>query len=494
MTKNSFMKVTPESVGIPSSAVLDFISTLDEYRMHTHGIIMARGDKIFAECYYKPFDENFLHRMYSVSKSFVAIAIGVAVTEGLVGLDDVICDYFPEFKNENIDVYYERCTVRDMLMMRSNVGTGVKWWGKFGSRIEAYYSQKTDKIPGTLFKYDSIGSFLLGCIIEKLTGKNFLEYLKEKVLLEIGFSEESYVLREPGGYAIGDSGVMCTTRDLLIFARLIMKGGKWGDKQYIAPSFMEDAIKKQVENDCTGGYNLYNSGGYGYLIWKTHPDGFSLVGMGDQLAICDMKRDISFIITSDNQAEKANRHIIYHEFYRHFLPKISKDGLKEDKDSFNKLSEYLKSRELVSQSGKEVSPIAEKVFGNKYVKKTGELKIDSFTLTDSFLEIEKDGKSYKLEYGLLENRKTEFSFGTRAKPDMMGIYEEGKYDCNVSGAWVSDDTFAILAHITDTYFGSLTVHVSFIENEASMLIQRSGQYVFEDIGGFLIAEKTKKEI
>ena len=148
---------------------------------------------------------------------------------------------------------------------------------------------------------------------------------------------------------------------------------------------------------------------------------------------------------------------------------------------------------LVSQSGKEVSPIAEKVFGNKYVKKTGELKIDSFTLTDSFLEIEKDGKSYKLEYGLLKNRKTEFSFGTRAKPDMMGIYEEGKYDCNVSGAWVSDDTFAILAHITDTYFGSLTVHVSFIENEASMLIQRSGQYVFEDIGGFLIAEKTKKE-
>ena len=158
MTKNSFMKVTPESVGIPSSAVLDFISTLDEYRMHTHSIIMARGDKIFAECYYKPFDENFLHRMYSVSKSFVAIAIGVAVTEGLVGLDDVICDYFPEFKNENIDVYYEKCTVRDMLMMRSNIGTGVKWWGKFGSRIEAYYSQKTDKIPGTLFTRSPVKS------------------------------------------------------------------------------------------------------------------------------------------------------------------------------------------------------------------------------------------------------------------------------------------------------------------------------------------------
>ena len=56
---------------------------------------------------YKPFDEKFLHRMYSVSKSFVAIAVGVAVTEGLISLDDVICDYFPEFKNGNIDEYYE---------------------------------------------------------------------------------------------------------------------------------------------------------------------------------------------------------------------------------------------------------------------------------------------------------------------------------------------------------------------------------------------------
>lgn len=493
MREELFSKVTPEEVGIKSSSVMDFISTLDEYRMHTHSIIMARGDRIFAECYYKPFDEKHLHRMYSISKSFVAVAVGLAVTEGLISLDDVIVDYFPEFKNENTDEYYEKCTVRDMLMMRSNIGTGVNWWGKFGSRIEAYYSQKSDKLSGTLFKYDSIGSFLLGCIIEKLTGKNFLEYLKEKVLLELGFSKESYVLYEPGGYAVGDSGVMCTTRDLLIFTRLIMKYGEWGGKQYVDRGFMEDALKKQVHNDYVG-YNLHNTGGYGYLVWKTHPDGFSLVGMGDQLAICDMKRDIAFIITSDNQGERAIRHIIYHEFYKHFLPGASDSRLEENKEDCKRLGEYLDSRKLVIQQGMADSEISKEVFGKKYVKKKGELDISSFTLTEKYLLLERGGKTYKLEYGLLENKETEFSFGTRAKADMMGVYEEGQYKSNVSAAWVSENTFAVLAQITDTYFGTLVVNIAFSENEASLLLQRSGQYVFDDINGFLIAEKINEEI
>ncbi len=488
-----FSHEIPEKLGIHSADVKSFIETFDELGLHTHSIIMARGDKIFAECYYKPFDEKFLHRMYSVSKSFVAMAVGVAITEGIMSLDDVIVDYFPEFKNENIDEYYERCTVKDMLMMRSNVGTLVGWWGKFNSRIEAYYSQKSDKLPGTLYKYDSIGSFLLGCIIEKLTGKSFLEYLKEKVLLELGFSRESYVLREPGGYAIGDSGVMCTARDLLIFARLIMRGGEWGGKQYIDPEFMREAIKKQVDNGMLGAFNSYNTGGYGYLIWKTIPNGFSLTGLGDQLAICDMKNDIALIMTADNQGDKGFRHLIHHEFNKHFLQKVHNHELEINEADSLALSEYLSSRELISLCGAKDSPIASSVFGARFEKKKGELAVDAFTLHEGYLEIEKDGKTYKLEYELLKNKQTKFSFGTRARADMMGVFEEGKYDCNVSAAWTDENTFSLLCHVTDTYFGTLSIRVSFVGDEASLFMKRSGQYVFEDIDGFLIAKRRLKD-
>ena len=90
-----FKNVSPEQVGISSKKVLEYIKTLDSYKLKTHSIIFARGDKIFAECYYKPFHKDFKHRMYSISKSFVAIAVGLAEQEGLLSLDDTLASFFP---------------------------------------------------------------------------------------------------------------------------------------------------------------------------------------------------------------------------------------------------------------------------------------------------------------------------------------------------------------------------------------------------------------
>ena len=68
-----FKKVTPEKAGISSKTVLRYLNILEDYGLSTHSIIMARGNDIFLECYYKPFNKDFKHRMYSVSKSFVLV-------------------------------------------------------------------------------------------------------------------------------------------------------------------------------------------------------------------------------------------------------------------------------------------------------------------------------------------------------------------------------------------------------------------------------------
>lgn len=492
-----FEKSTPEAVGISSADILDLIKMLDEYRFNIHSIIMARGDKVVAECYYKPFSESFIHRMYSVSKTFVAVATGLAITEGIISYDDIISDYFPEFKDE-ADELQSECTVCDMLKMSSNIGEGMHWWGKFKSRVEAYYTLKSKKIPGTLYFYDSIGSFLLGCIIEKKTGKCFLEYLKEKVLFDIGFSKESFVLKEPGGFSVGDSGVMCTARDLALFARFIMKKGEWKGKQYIDRAFMENMIKKQAHNDLMGSFNLYNSRGYGYLTWITGEDTFSLIGMGDQLAICDTKKDFMLVITADNQAERTGRHIIFHEVIRHFIPRISDCPLKEDKEAYEKLSDYLNSRSLTHQYGKGNSPCGKEVNGVKYKALENSLGITGFKLDfsedEGVLLIETKEKALKLPFGIFKNIPCSFSFGERARKDMMGIYEEGKYDCMVSAAWAEENIFVIKAQVTDTYFGCLNVYISFKGDRATLKFIKSGQYVFDGIDGYINAVKYKEEV
>ena len=89
-----FKSVTPESCGIESARVLDFLEYLEDSGLTTHSILMMKDDKIFAEAYWKPFDKDFCHRMYSQTKSYVSIAIGLLIEEGKLSLDDKIYDYF----------------------------------------------------------------------------------------------------------------------------------------------------------------------------------------------------------------------------------------------------------------------------------------------------------------------------------------------------------------------------------------------------------------
>ena len=79
-------------------------------------------------------------------------------------------------------------------------------------------------------------------------GKGIIQKVNNYVIKELGFSEDAYCLKTPGGYSFGDSGVMCTARDLLIFARFVMNKGNVGGKQYMSRAYLEEATKKQVSN------------------------------------------------------------------------------------------------------------------------------------------------------------------------------------------------------------------------------------------------------
>jgi len=494
----TFQKISPESMGIPSSQILEILKMLDDMELYNHALLIAKGDNLICEAYYKPFSETFLHRAYSVSKSFVSAAVGVAVTEELLSLDDVIIDFLPEFKGENTDDgLYEKCTVRDMLKMSSNIGGSVYWWGKFKTRTHAYYSQKSVKTPGSLYFYDSIGSFVLGVIIEKLTGKDFLSYLKEKVLLELGFSKESYVLTEPGGYAIGDSGVMCTLRDLFILARLFAKGGTVNGKRYIDVDYVKDAISPLCFDDIYCDIQTLRTGGYGYLI-RTIPEGFVFTGLGDQLVFYDKQRDITFVILSDNQGCPSSSDLIYHIFSSHLLSAVQEHTIIENVNDQKLLSEYENSRLLLHQYGNTTSTIKDSINSKHYKSAiNNSIGITDFSICfskdEGKIKLVRNGKYFGFDFGLGYNKFVRFSFGERAKADMMGVWEKGEYDCATSAAFVNENTLVIKLQVIDTYFGKLQFTINFNNNEANMYIKKQGQYVFDGIEGYVLGKFTNEE-
>lgn len=474
-----FKYTTPESVGISSKNVLDFIKTLDSYSFCTHNIIMARGDKIFAEVYYKPFNADFKHRMYSISKSFVGVAVGMAQDDGLLSLDDKMIKYFPEYVNEDTCSFIKETTIKDILVMETGMQKEIYWFVTgTKDRTECYFQKRSEKIPGTIFNYDSPASFMLCAIVEKVTGKDFLEYMKEKALLDIGFSKDSYCIKVPGGYSFGDSGIMCTAKDLLRFARFVMNKGEWQGKQYMDSNYLEEATKKQVSNANTTN-KTYGSYGYGYQMWKAPNDGFAFVGMGDQFAICDPKTDFIFIINSDNQGNApATRAILYHELYKTIVGNFG-NPLEADEKSYSELKEYIEKSELFSLKQDNANPFEEEINGKVYKLEENPMKIE-------YIKICFDGKKGTLYYKNVQGEKelhfgmgyNEFGkFPEEGYSDMIATeYVKGNYyDCAASADWTEDKKLRIKVQIIDKYFGNACFIFSFKDSRVCILMNRNAE-------------------
>ena len=90
-----FTYATPAQVGVSAKSIHTLVKALEEMGKESHSIIMARGDQIFYEQYWAPFHAQIPHRLYSSTKSFVSIAVGFAIDDGLCTLDDKIVDHFP---------------------------------------------------------------------------------------------------------------------------------------------------------------------------------------------------------------------------------------------------------------------------------------------------------------------------------------------------------------------------------------------------------------
>lgn len=490
-----FIKTTPEAAGVPSKAVKRFFENYDSYGFSTHAVIMARGNKIFAEKYYKPFDENFLHRMYSVSKSFVSLAVGFLIEEGRLSLDDRFMKFFPECSEFECDNLNE-VTIEDMLTMSTAVEDAFYWFCKgLTDRVPAYFKGEPNKIPGTLFEYDSPGSFMLGVIVEKIAGKPFLEYLREKCFDEIGFSKEAYCLKVPGGYSFGDSGIMCTAKDLLIFARFVMNKGEWNGKKYFKTDYLKKAISKMVCNDREGNLGHHESYGYGYQIWKGPNDSFAFLGMGDQLAICDVEHDFIFIINSDNQGNVAAKTVMYNEIFKHLIPEFC-DSLAENEKDSKELNEVLANGQLVHLNCDKISAFAEKINRVKYKLEENPMGIEwiRFDFADKkgvFSYKNKQGEK-ELLFGLGYNEFSLFPEEGYADLVVETVAPGNKYKCAVSADWSEEKKLRLKVQIIDKYFGNSLFVFSFKDNRVMVSMRSHAEAFLQEYMGIAKGEAVNE--
>ena len=485
----------PEKMGLRSAYIKKYIEQLENARLITHNIIIARSGEIIYENYVKPFNKDFLHRMYSVTKSFVSLAIGFLEQDGLVDLDDPISKYFPnELKNQE-DENMKNQTIRHMLMM-STAKPERYWFGaKCEDRVRFYFENDlaASRPSGTVWAYDSTGSFVLGALVERITKKPMLDYLREKCLDKIGFSKEAYMLKCPGGHSWGDSALLCTPRDLLKTAMFCMNGGKWDGEQLLNEDYIKKATSKQIDNNPFGGCS-FKTFGYGYQFWRTYEDSYFLNGMGDQLAVCVPHKDMILIYNGDNQGNATSRETIVKNFFEIIVANTEDISVPTVSEEVESLNTYSKSLKLFAASGEKYKKIQNEIDNITYIMDKNPMGIKkmkiSFYGDGGTLYYTNEQGDKELSFKMCENNFQ--SFPQEGYSDKVGTQKGHRlYNCAVSAAWVSDFQLFIKVQIIDTYFGILNINLGFNDGKIGVHMSKVAEDFLLEYEGLACGNKAE---
>lgn len=493
-----FRTISPEQAGISSKYIEQFIRTLNKRGLATHSFLLMRGNDIFAEYYWKPFHKDFCHRMYSQTKSYVGIAIGLLEQEGKLKLTDRICDHFPDKIDGEIPECLAMQTIQDMLTMQT-CGSPPDWFPHSDpDRTHLYLNENPARsYPGMRWRYDSAGSQVLASLVDKLAGKPMFDYMYERIFSKLGTFKTATILQTKNGDSWGDSALLCTIRDMASFARFVMNYGKWNGEQILNEDYVRTATSPVVDNDLMG-FPYQEAQGYGYQIWTLGEDGFFFNGMGSQMTYCFPKKDLIFTITSDNQGYAEAKAMIYTALMDIIVDNLQDVPLPEDlhaQESCRKLGNRL---ELQHLTGHKHTNFPKTINGKTYICEENIAGIAKFSL--HFYDDDTGELHYTnaqgdkvLPFGI--NKNVFGKFPQEGYSLLRGGLrnEEGYlYDCAASAAWREEQKMQLKVQIIDKYFGNFIASFCFKEDRAVVSMIRTAENFLTEYRGIFNAKQNKE--
>jgi len=485
-----FNYASPESRGISTASIKKYIAHLEDSGLSTHSLIIARGNDIVFERYWKPFGPDFLHRLYSVTKSFVGIAMGFLIDEGKVSLDDPISVYFPAECAENPDENIKKQTIRHMLTMSTAINPSVWSWlaRKHEDRVADYFTPRgASEYPSdNFFRYDSTGSFILGALIERVSGMELTDYLGEKLFKRLGI-EKYECLKCPGGHSWSDSALLMRPFDLLKVARFMLNGGSIDGEQILSADYVREATSALVDTSDYG-FDTLTEQGYGYLIWRTKRNSFFFNGMGCQLAICSPDKDMILIYNGDNQGCDIAKSLIIDGYFTMVYDEASDVALPEYDgepipDDFR----------LFAVRGEKTSDLELSVGNERYIAEKNPIGISEFSLhfgKECIFRYVRKGREMIIPFGMCENV---FSyFPEEGYSDTVGgkLAAGNRYKCAASAAWRNAHQLLLRVQIIDKYFGNLGISFSFRGDKAVIRMVKIAEDFLQGYNGIINAVRA----
>jgi CubicO group peptidase (beta-lactamase class C family) len=251
---------TPEAEGVDSQGLLALVTALDDSANEIHSVMLARHGKVVAEGWWAPYTSQDIHVLYSVTKSVNGTAVGLAIQEGLLGIDDPLLMHFPELAPANPSANQSALKVRNLLTMAT--GHAADTIDRLRARTDgqwtrAFLELPIENPPGSPFIYNSGAAYVLGSLVQKVTGKTVKEYLTPRLFEPLGIADVLWG-QSAEQVNMGDGGLSLRTEDLLKFGLLYLQKGQWNGQQIVSEQWVTDATRSEVSNG--GGESDWNSG------------------------------------------------------------------------------------------------------------------------------------------------------------------------------------------------------------------------------------------
>ena len=300
--------------------VCAFTDRIRREEINLHGFILSVGGQEKVKAYYAPFREGQPHRMYSVSKTLVACAIGMLMGNGRLRPEDHIVDFFPDLLPADPSPFLLRLTLRDMLRMATCYTQTAYREYEDQDWTLPFFTSRPDHEPGTVFNYDTGCSQVLSSLVRRLSGKEVVDFLEERLFKPLGCEDAIYWLRDPSGQCTGGTGLCMSLRDLNRVALCLSRGGDG----LIPGWFVTEMQKKQIDTLLQG--NEEERYGYGWQCWRTRA-GWVLYGMGGQLAVICPEKEAVLCTTADVRLDPCGMQRIYDAIFEELYPWLGEEDM-----------------------------------------------------------------------------------------------------------------------------------------------------------------------
>lgn len=322
-------RALPSENGVDARGLAELYQELSG--LDCHSVMVTRHNRVIAEGYWNPYRSGCNHILYSVSKSFAGTAVGLAVGEGLLTVEDLVIDILDDILPSKPCPNMCRMKVRDLLTMCTGLKDERNVFHEGESWTYSLLSAYIDEEPGREFRYISSSTYLLSAIIWKLTGQTLYDYLKPRLFEPMGFSENLWWETSKEEMNTAFNGLNATAEDVTKLALLYLNHGRWEGRQLLPEKWVNEASAVQIDNSDNDknqelgyrqGFGYFSEdwrSGYGYLFWHCSQEGaYRGDGIFGQMCIILPKQDMTIAVAAGcREPDKILKAI-----WKHLIPAV----------------------------------------------------------------------------------------------------------------------------------------------------------------------------